>query len=117
MNENGNYNQQPQFYGNGSNNSNNNGPYYNGNNGNYGNQPNVAEVMTVKNWLLTNFILMIPIVNIIMLFVWGFGSNTNPNKANYAKASLILAAIGIGLYIILFVVIFGFVISNLDNIE
>ena len=30
-----------------------------------------------------------------MLFVWGFGSNTQPSKANWAKAALIMMGIGI----------------------
>ncbi|MDR9399209.1 hypothetical protein [Salibacter sp.] len=38
-----------------------------------------------------------------MLFVWGFGGNTNPNKANWAKAALIWLAIAIVLNIIGFV--------------
>ena len=41
-----------------------------------------------------------------MLFVWAFGNDTNPNKANWAKAALIWAAIAIGIYIT-FAVIFG----------
>ena len=52
-----------------------------------------APIVSVKEWLITNLILMIPLVNIVMTFVWAFGSNTNPNKANYFKASLILFAI------------------------
>lgn len=48
------------------------------------------KVMTVKNWLIASLILMIPIVNIVMLFVWAFGDSANKNKANYAKASLLM---------------------------
>jgi hypothetical protein len=36
-----------------------------------------------------------PIVNVVMFFVWAFGSNTNASKANWAKASLIWMLIGI----------------------
>ena len=52
-----------------------------------------APVVSVKEWLITNLILMIPLVNIVMTIVWAFGSNTNPNKANYFKAALILFVI------------------------
>jgi hypothetical protein len=41
---------------------------------------------------------MIPLVNIIMLFVWAFGGGAPPSKANWAKASLIWLAIFIVVY-------------------
>lgn len=41
-----------------------------------------------------------------MLFVWAFGSNTKPSKANWAKAALDMYAILISLYIVL-AVLFG----------
>ena len=46
-------------------------------------------VVSTGDWVLTLFLTAIPIVGIIMLFVWGFGSGTNPSKANFAKAALI----------------------------
>ncbi|WP_247902575.1 hypothetical protein [Paenibacillus pabuli] len=54
------------------------------------------------SWMLTLFLMMIPLVNIIMLFVWAFG-DSNPSKANYAKAALLWAAIGIVIWILLVV--------------
>jgi NADH:ubiquinone oxidoreductase subunit K len=63
-------------------------------------------VMTVKDWIITMIISAIPLLNIVMLFVWAFGDNTNLNKKSFARASLILAAIGIVLYIALIVLIF-----------
>ena len=58
-----------------------------------------APVVSVKEWLLTNLIMMIPLVNLIMMLVWAFSSNTNPNKANYFKAALILCAIVMAIYL------------------
>lgn len=58
-------------------------------------------------WFLTLFLVAIPLVGIVLLFVWAFSSTTNPSKANWAKASLAWAAIGIVLYIIIFVLIIG----------
>ncbi|MEP6881779.1 MAG: hypothetical protein ABI866_07295, partial [Dokdonella sp.] len=40
----------------------------------------------------------IPLVNIVMLFVWGFSSTTNPNKSNFCKAYLIIFLITIVLF-------------------
>ena len=67
--------------------------------------PNVAnydaeEPMSVGDWLVTMLIMCIPCVNIVMIFVWAFGSG-NRSRANYFKATLIWVAIGIALSIIL----------------
>ena len=48
------------------------------------------------SWLL----LSIPIVNIVMIIVWLTSSSTNINKKNFAKAALIMYAIGIVLLIL-----------------
>lgn len=66
-----------------------------------------SNVMSVGEWMITLLVSFIPIVNIVMYFVWGLGGNTNPNKANWAKASLIWLAIAIALYILFFVIIFS----------
>ena len=71
-----------------------------------------APVVSVKEWLLTNLIMMIPLVNLIMMLVWAFSSNTNPNKANYFKAALILFAIVMVIYLVLAVFIFGSIAAN-----
>ena len=68
------------------------------------NQDNDA-VMLVQDWLITLLILCVPLVNIIMMFVWGFGSNTKPTKANFCKAYLILTAIFVVLYVLLIMVV------------
>jgi hypothetical protein len=70
------------------------------------NQPAPAEQpVSVGEWMLTIFLTMIPLVNIIMLFVWAFGSAANASKANWAKASLIWIGIAIVFYIILALII------------
>ncbi len=43
----------------------------------------------------------IPLVGLILMFVWAFGSDVNTNKKNYARAFLIIAAIGLALSILL----------------
>ncbi|MEM6360970.1 MAG: hypothetical protein AAF149_14190 [Bacteroidota bacterium] len=59
-----------------------------------------SSVMSVKDWVITLLISIIPFVGFVMLFVWGFGSGTNPNKANWAKAALVMFLIMIVLYFI-----------------
>ena len=51
--------------------------------------------ISIGEWVITIIIIAIPIVGFIMLFVWGFGSNTQPSKANWAKAALIMIGISI----------------------
>ncbi|QGQ99910.1 hypothetical protein EHS13_00800 [Paenibacillus psychroresistens] len=67
--------------------------------------------MSVKSWVGTTLLLMIPLVNIILLFVWAFGEGVNLNKQNYAKASLIIIGCVAAIYIVLFVVIIGLVVN------
>lgn len=64
------------------------------------NQEKNKSVVSIGDWIITMIIMAIPLVNIIMLFVWAFGSNTAESKANWAKASLIFAVLGIIISII-----------------
>ncbi|NIK78812.1 ABC-type multidrug transport system permease subunit [Paenibacillus castaneae] len=78
----------------------------------YGNpQQEVSPVITVKEWMLTTLIMIIPIVNIIMMFVWAFGEG-NPTKKNYFKASLLWAAIVLVIYLIIFIIIIAAAASS-----
>ena len=69
--------------------------------------------MSIGDWIITSLIFAIPIVGFIMLFVWGFGSNTHPSKANWAKASLIVMGIGFVIIVLFFGSIFGVIIRLL----
>ena len=73
-----------------------------------------ANVMSVKDWMITLLVSLIPLVGIIMLFVWAFSAAENPNKSNWAKAALIWAAILVVLYIIV-AVIFGAIFMAMMN--
>jgi len=61
--------------------------------------------ISVKDWIITILITAIPLVGLIMLFVWGFGSDTHPSKANWAKATLIWYLIGIVISMIIISVV------------
>ena len=50
---------------------------------------NDSNVITTGDWVIVYLIMCIPLVNIIMLFVWAFGGGTPASKANWAKATLI----------------------------
>jgi len=51
--------------------------------------------MTLGNWIVTMLLMAIPIVNIVLIFIWAFGSNVNPSKKTYFQATLIFIAIGV----------------------
>ena len=64
------------------------------------------EIMSIGQWLLTTFVMAIPLVGLIMIFVWGFGQG-NKNRANYCKAMLVWCAVGIALSFMFGAAIFG----------
>lgn len=62
-------------------------------------------VVSVGDWILTFILMAIPVVNLIMLFVWGFGGSAPLSKANWAKATLILYLVMLVLVILFWGVI------------
>ena len=71
--------------------------------------------MSVGDWVLTLFLTSIPVVGLILLFVWAFGDNQKIDRANYSKATLIWLAIGF-VFAFIFLIFFGGValLSQLD---
>ena len=68
--------------------------------------------VSLGEWMVTILLCAIPLVNIVMLFVWGFSASTQPSKANWAKASLIWLAIVIVFYIVVVLIIVGGMTSS-----
>lgn len=66
---------------------------------------------SVKEWVLTLIILMIPLVNLVMLFVWGFGGGARW-RANFCKANLLIMAVFFVLYLVFVLVFGGMAIAN-----
>ncbi|HOZ00809.1 MAG TPA: hypothetical protein PLG20_03260 [Candidatus Syntrophosphaera sp.] len=54
-----------------------------------------APVISIGSWIGTLLLMMIPLVNLILLIVWAASSSENPNRRNWAIATLIMYAIGI----------------------
>lgn len=72
-------------------------------------QPSVAgleEPITFGDWMLTRLILCIPVVNLIMMFVWAFG-NGKKSKSNIFKAELVWLLISFVLSIIVMIAFFA----------
>ena len=53
------------------------------------------ESTSTGQWVLTLFLAAIPVLNIILMLVWAFGSSTEPSKKNWARANIIWAIIGV----------------------
>ena len=66
-----------------------------------------SEPISVKEWVITYLIVSLPIINVVMLFVWAFSKNIHLSKANWAKAALIWVVIIMALYFLFFVIIIG----------
>lgn len=49
--------------------------------------------VSVGDWIVTHIVLAIPLVNLIMLFVWAFTDSTPVSKRNYCKAVLVIAVV------------------------
>lgn len=70
---------------------------------NSGAMPEPVENMTVGQWALTVFLSSLGLIGIILLFVWGFGSDTPQPKKNYARGMLIIQAIMLGVVILFYI--------------
>ena len=62
-------------------------------------QRDIMKPMSVWQFLLMFIILAVPILNIVKLFTWAFGSKANQNKKNLSRAYLILFVFMIVLWI------------------
>lgn len=82
---------------------------------NYNNnfEPKKDEIVSIKEWLITILIMSIPIVNIVMIFVWAFGNGTKESKANYFKATLIMFVIGIIIAILFYAILGSIAMSDM----
>lgn len=60
----------------------------------------------ITEWIITFFLMAIPLLNLILLVIWAFNKETNPSKANFAKAYLIIMLVFFTLSI-LFFMLFG----------
>ena len=77
--------------------------------------PPMEPEMSVKDWVITFLIMMVPCVNIVMIFVWAF-SNTNKTRANFFKAYLIIMAVVLVLSMILSVALGSFLAVMMEEL-
>lgn len=78
----------------------------------YGNdQLELEEPVKVSEWVLALVLMMIPCVNIIMMFVWAFSSTEKKSKSNFFKAYLIFFAIAMALVVLMWLGILLFALA------
>ena len=49
--------------------------------------------VTLKEWVIAGLLLIIPIVNILLIFIFAFGSDFNKSFSNFFKAQLLMGAV------------------------
>lgn len=60
-------------------------------------EANLTPTVDLGDWLVTFLLTAIPVVGFVLLCVWAFGRQTLPSKANWAKAVLVLYALGLAI--------------------
>jgi hypothetical protein len=64
-------------------------------------QPAAYQPLTIGDWVITRIILALPLVGLVMLFVWALSSDTHPSKKTYCQSTLVIA--GCVIAVVLFV--------------
>ncbi|PZX60195.1 hypothetical protein LV84_00465 [Algoriphagus ratkowskyi] len=62
---------------------------------------------SLGEWIIAVLIKRIPLIGLIMLIIWATDKNTDPEKATWAKAELIVKLI-IFAAVIIFIAVIGF---------
>lgn len=71
----------------------------------------LEEPVSIGEWVILYLIMMVPCVNIIMLFVWGFSKSEKKSKSNFCKVQLIVMAVVVVLYVVC-IALFGAAIAS-----
>jgi len=69
------------------------------------------EPLSVGQYVGMMLLSGLPLVGLILLLIWAFGSEANINKRNYARAVLIIALIAIAVGVVFGVAMAGFMAS------
>ena len=69
----------------------------------YQTDSDLEEPVSFGDWMLSILLTMIPCINIIMIFVWAFGSGVKKSKSNYFKAVLVWTLIWTVLMIVMMI--------------
>ena len=73
--------------------------------------PDCSPTVTKMDWFVCILAMCIPVVNIVMMFIWAF-DNTKPSRANFFKVYLIIALISMVFCVLIAVILFAIGISH-----
>lgn len=79
-------------------------------------QEGLEEPVKMGEWLIALLIMMIPCVNIVMMFVWAFSKGDKKSKSNFFKAYLVYFAIMIGISIVLYATVFATIMASYSSL-
>jgi hypothetical protein len=73
--------------------------------------------LTTTEWFFTLFILALPLIGLVMYFVWSFGETGNISRRNFCRATLLwfLICFGFGVLCLIGFLIFGGTMAALSN--
>jgi hypothetical protein len=73
--------------------------------------------LTTGEWFITLFVLAIPVIGLVMHFVWAFGGGGNAGRRNFCRAVLLWIAVGfcLGLLALIGFFILGGTMAALFN--
>lgn len=60
------------------------------------------DTLSVGDWMIVLLLISIPVVNIVMLFIWALSSEANETKSNFAKAALMWFVVIVILWFVFF---------------
>lgn len=67
--------------------------------------PDLAQPLTTGQYMLMDLLMAVPVVNLVMLIVWGFSEASNINRKNWARSRLIWLGIGLGISILVMLIV------------
>ena len=75
------------------------------------------EHVSTGGWIGINFLMIIPIVNIILLIVWAFGGSRQRSLQTWARAKLVLLLISILITVAVIVILIALGVSVSDMMK
>lgn len=75
----------------------------------------LTKPLGVLGFMGTLFVLSIPLIGLVMMFVWAFGSNVNKNRKNLSIAYIIYFVIAIVLGVVFGATVFVYVTEMLEQ--